>query len=446
MALVFTSSIIQRMFKTTWNIKKVLLLGRVLTRSGDQAWDFAVPLAILKLVPGELQYAALYYFLIRLANVLFFPKTAKLIDRLSRFSAAKHGISIQLAGVIIGFSSLYYLSAIDFAHSSLSLKSSLILSLLVLGGILGSLGSSFMDIAIANDLVPASVKEDELASFNARLRQVDLFTELCAPILAGWLLTFETSQSILFGFSLIALWNLISFFPEYFLLKLIFNKNPELSQKKIVPSKEIRTSLFDKLTKGWRTFLSQPIAIVSLAYASLWLSVLSPHGVLLTGFLKDGWSLPEWGIGLFRGLGGFFGLSATLLFPLISRKLGLEKASRFFLGFQLVTVSLALIFFFQSAFIFKVLFLGLILLSRIGLYGFSLGEVQIRQVYIREEVRGEFNGFASALTAVATLGLYGGGALLPETKDFSYLVVISVFMVIVGYVLFNLWLNKKEKY
>ena len=108
---------------------------------------------------------------------------------------------------------------------------------------------------------------------------------------------------------------------------------------------------------------------------------------------------------------------------------------------------LILIFlFFQSAFIFKVLFLGLILLSRIGLYGFSLGEVQIRQVYIKEEVRGEFNGFASALTAVATLGLYGGGALLPETKDFSYLVVISVFMVIIGFGFFNTWLNKKEKY
>lgn len=437
---------IQFMTGTKQNLKKILLLGRALTRSGDQAWDFAVPLAILKLVPGELQYAALYYFLIRLANVLFFPKTAKLIDRVSRFSAAKLGISIQLAGVLAGFLSLFYLSTIDLLHSSLSLKSYFVLGLLILGGILGFLGSSFMDIAIANDLVPASIEDDQLAPFNARLRQVDLFTELCAPIIAGWLLTFETSRSILFGFGLIALWNLISFFPEYFLLKLIFNKNPELSQKKVSPSKDVKKSLFDKLTKGWRTFLSQPIAIVSLAYACLWLSVLSPHGVLLTGFLKDGWSLPEWGIGLFRGLGGFFGLAATLLFPIINKKLGLEKSSRFFLGFQLITVSLALFFFFQSDFIFKVLFLGLILFSRIGLYGFSLGEVQIRQVYIKEEVRGEFNGFASALTAITTLGLYGGGALLPETEDFSYLIVISVLMVIVGFVLFNIWLNKKEKY
>lgn len=36
------------------SIKKILVLGRVLTRSGDQAWDFAVPLTILKLVLGEL--------------------------------------------------------------------------------------------------------------------------------------------------------------------------------------------------------------------------------------------------------------------------------------------------------------------------------------------------------------------------------------------------------
>ena len=45
------------------------LLGRLLTRSGDQAWDFVVPLVLLKLLPGELRVAAIYYLLVRLAHV-----------------------------------------------------------------------------------------------------------------------------------------------------------------------------------------------------------------------------------------------------------------------------------------------------------------------------------------------------------------------------------------
>lgn len=426
----------------TFSLKNKLLLGRILTRSGDQAWDFAVPIAILKLIPGELQYAALYYFLIKLSNVIFLPRIASIIDNVNRFMAAKIGIVTQLFGVIIGFLALFLISQkgvldIDW-YSAFGIVS---LCLLIIGGGLGSLGSSFMDIAIANDLVPSSLKDEELAGFNSKLRQVDLFTELASPILAGLLLTIETKGFKLLGFSLVALWNVVSFFPEYGLLRLIFKGNPKLSIKTLNVTKNIKDSFLSKLTNGWKAFLKEPIAIVSLAYACLWLSVLSPHGVLLTGFLKDGWKLPEWGIGIFRGLGGFFGLLATICFPKVTFKLGLAKGSRIFLAFQLVTVIFALMCFFQDNIIFQVIFLVFILLSRIGLYGFSLGEMQLRQLKIRKEVRGEFNGFASALTGIATLALYGGGALLPTTDDFKYLVSLSVIMVLIAFILLQYWIK-----
>ncbi len=93
-----------------------------------------------------------------------------------------------------------------------------------------------MDIAIANDLVPSSLKPDELSHFNSRLRQVDLFTEVTSPVIVGILLLLN--QPMLLGFYVVALWNVISFFQE-------------------------------------------PVALVATAYAFRWLSVLSPHGVLL---------------------------------------------------------------------------------------------------------------------------------------------------------------------
>ena len=100
---------------------------------------------------------------------------------------------------------------------------------------------------------------------------------------------------------------------------------------------------------------------------------------------------------------------------------------------------MALWCFFQNQLHYQIAFLIFILFSRIGLYGFSLGEVQLRQLKIRKEVRGEFNGFANALTGIATLGLYGGGALLPGTSEFKYLVSLSVAMVFVACILFEYW-------
>lgn len=64
--------------------------------------------------------------------------------------------------MLIGLFSLLYLSIVGVHPSQLSLATYMSLFILVLGGIFGSIGSSFMDIAIANDLVPASIKKEKL--------------------------------------------------------------------------------------------------------------------------------------------------------------------------------------------------------------------------------------------------------------------------------------------
>lgn len=146
----------------------------------------------------------------------------------------------------------------------------------------------------------------ELSKFNSRFRQVDLLTEVGAPVVAGLLLAISDFGLPLSGFALIALWNLVSFFPEFAILQSVFKERPELKEKPVSTSADLKKSFLEKVSKGWSEFFRQPIAAVMIAYALLWLSVLSPHGVLLTGFLKDGWQVPEWMIGLFRGSGAFF--------------------------------------------------------------------------------------------------------------------------------------------
>lgn len=411
-----------------------ILFGRFLTRSGDQAWDFAVPLTLLKIFPGQIRIAAGYFLVVKLLHVLLMPKVATIIDRKSRLQVAYVGSAIQFVGVFLGAGSLLFLytyNQSDYIY--------LIFALLVIAGLMGSLGSSLMNISVGNDLVPSAIPTEQITQFNSRLRQLDLFTEVSAPVLAGLLLILNLPSIPLLGLLLIAGWNLISFFPEVLILRSIFKNNPALLKKEFQTFNANKMSLLAKMTTGWVSFFKQPIAPAVLAYALLWLSVLSPHGVLLTGYLKDGLQMPEVVIGIFRGLGALFGLLSTVIFPIVISKYGLIKGSRGFILLQTMMLVLALVFFMIPSAIGQYGFLIFILFSRVGLYGFSLGEMQIRQLGIAPHERGEVNGFADALTGLATLALYGFGALLPSTAEFSVLIFGSVIFVAIGAGIFSFW-------
>lgn len=390
-----------------------------------------------------MRIAALYYLLIRLAGVLILPRVAAVIDTTDRMVVIRLSLLLQFLGVLLGAAGIYSLwltgnNSPSFADPRFFAT----FTFLVFTGILGSLGASLMDIAIANDLAPSVFSGDELARFNSRFRQVDLATEVGSPVLAGLLLTI-TLEFPLFGFFLVAVWNLVSFFPEYGILNSVFKERPDLRRKSLPISDSMSQTFFQKLQAGWRAFFREPVAPAMIAYALLWLSALSPHGVLLTGFLQDGWRLPEWMIGLFRGSGAIFGLIATIVFPIALKRLGLMRASLFFLGLQSIMVLLASGLFLAGEAWAQIGFLVVILFSRVGLYGFSLGEVQIRQEGIHPSVRGQVNGFASALTGLATLLLFAFGTALPNTEDFKYLIFLSTSCICIAFLIFARWAKSK---
>ena len=217
--------------------------------------------------------------------------------------------------------------------------------------------------------------------------------------------------------------------------------NPSLAEEKILVPEVYRQNFLNQLLTGWRAFAREPAALAMLAYSFLWLSALSPHGVLLTSFLKDGWQLPEWEIGIFRGLGAVFGLAATFLFPILVRKTGLIGGSRNCLWFQAATLLLAMGFFFLGERVGQLGFLLLILFSRIGLYGFGLGEMEIRQRSILPGSRGRVNGFAHALNNVGTLSLFVVGILVGSASAFGLLVAFSCAAVLVAAALFQRWIK-----
>ena len=128
-----------------------LLVSRGLTRSGDQAWDFAVPITLLAIFPGQIRLAAIYFLLTQIFLVVLLPRVASLIDRSDRVTAVRIGIGLQLCGVVVGTCSLYALYLFSLRSLPLSDPISILFcAALVVSGVLSSIGSSFMNIAIAD--------------------------------------------------------------------------------------------------------------------------------------------------------------------------------------------------------------------------------------------------------------------------------------------------------
>ncbi|MFS4457907.1 ABC transporter substrate-binding protein [Bdellovibrio sp. HCB2-146] len=423
-----------------FKIETQLLLGRLLTRSGDQAWDFVIPFALLHVFPGKLQIAALYYLIIKIGTFLLTPWVGKWIDSNQRSRVVKVGVWLQFFAVLGGMTCFYFLDA-SMHEKFVYLNGEWIVPLFVLLsflGILASLGSLITDISVGNDLAPTLIPAEKLTQFNSWLRRIDLGTEVGAPILAGILFALESPAVHLLGLLIVALWNLISFVPEYLLLLNVIHKSG-LHVKKTDAVKSWKELFYFDFKES----IANPIFWLIFSYALLWLSVLSPHGVLLAGYLKDKIALPESEIGLFRGLGALFGLISTVTFPYFVKRTGLIGSSKLHLGFQGLTLMVGILAFAIGSSIGIYVFLVCILLSRIGLYGFSNGEFELRQRLIPENKRGELNSLSHLTTTVATLFLFGAGSLLPSTDDFKYLVYFSLMAVLVANFVFFRWAQNK---
>ncbi len=411
-----------------------ILLSRLLTRFGDQAWDFAIPLVLIGLFPGKLQIVAIYFLAIKIVQFFFTPAIMNTIDLWSRKKVFKLGIGSQTLALI--FSWLVIVVKSDTLKEG-STNSWLILSLLIVLGIISSIGSSLMEVSVGFDLAVDYLKKEELPDFNSRLKRLDLLTEVSAPLVAGLLLLYEYNGFHYFGFSLIALINLISFIPEYKLLSSVIDKNPKSEKVSVNVSERLNT--FKEFSNGLKYFKDQRFAIPMIAYAFLWLSVLSPHGVLLAGYLKDSAQLSETEIGIFRGLGALFGLIPTFLYAKLHARWQLKITANRFLGFQAICVLAASLFFSLNTQTGLYLFLVFVLFSRIGLYGFSIAESEARQNFIPANLRGRVNGFGVSLTSFATLFLFVLGSILPSSADFKCLVFVSSGFVLVGFLVLRRW-------
>ncbi|KAL9190119.1 hypothetical protein ACHAXT_007330 [Thalassiosira profunda] len=343
----------------------------------------------------------------------------------------------------------------------------------------------------------------DLAFMNTTMTNIDLVAAMVGPIVAGWILQILSGKdgSMQRGFAVIALINAVSFVPEVILLKGVYNSCPALQRHRAeVEEDDLQRSGIhnphnendsyvdgehtsnrgaghsnitrsnSNETNPWRIWIDHPsgLPLLTLSLASLYLTALSPSGVVLTAYLITIGLSPS-AIGMFRAVGALAGVVGIALFSLFrhwgetdaadnmhidetvaaaeraASAKSIERLRRVSLAFllsEVVSVLMAAAAFAlcQSSNIMEdasfaesgsslpwqiVLFMGSIVASRAGLYSFDVGVLEIEQYVIDERYRNAVGSVEGALCSLAEMGMYILSIALPDPSDFGWQVGVS---------------------
>lgn len=425
-----------------------LLTSRFLTAAGDYAWDLALALTCAQVFSEPLRYSALLFLLYRIAVITLLPAIGRWMDRTDPRILIRAAIGVQLVAVVMATVALNGLSQLASQPVSPDLATEGTLFLVLLVACIGSgLGHTAMEIAIDNHWIPGLLSMEQYSAINARLRRLVLLTESSIPPVTGvWLTVAGQSLGPLTGFYGVAAFNLFTFYLEYRILSGILDRTPVfVSEKAATATTHAPEQPKANHWANWQAFVRHPLALVFVAQTCLWFTVLSPHSALLTVFLRVRYSLSDWTVSVFRGAGAFTGVLATVLFPFAERRLGLTKAGGLFITFQALCLLVAAGALLNSAILPLEVCMGAIVCSRIGLYGFTLSDTQLRQRHIAAHERAGIVGMARSLNNMGTLLIYSSAAVFSDPADFPWLGLATALSVTIGAIVFAYWRTGWER-
>ncbi|KAN0045284.1 hypothetical protein ACTA71_005661 [Dictyostelium dimigraforme] len=488
-----------------------IMISHLITRMGDKSWAFIIPLFLITLSPNSLIPVSVFGLSQYLFRLVFGPTIGKMTDKYKKVQIIKLGIFSQAFAIglscIILFILFKHVGIIENSSStsptsststsislSTSAESSTLFSsdlsiflfiLLLLLSSIHSLATQMMDISVERKWTPSIVKRDtRLTKVNTRMRQIDLGTEMLAPFLAGLIAELCGATSFIW----IGVFNFFSFFPQYILLKIVYDRVSVLNlkidkeglidfkdgkdlstivygdddddddddddnnmEKNLKSKKSFKEFLmgewnpFTNIIKGWIVFKRQSVFLVILAYCLLWFTILSPHDSILTAYLSNkGYSYIE--LSIFRGLGAIFGLGSTLLYNRLLKskrvfKDNMNKLSLFYILEEGIFVLISGLFFSSSNWL-KYIFMVSIILSRCGLYGFEITEIHYVQRLVHHSERGLVSGVESSLCSLAVLIMFIISSSLQSTNNFFILIWVSISFVLAGGLSFFIWFLK----
>jgi iron-regulated transporter 1 len=404
-------------------------------------WAFAVPLLLAKMFTSLLP-SSLFATISQLCCVIFGGYVGSWIDNSNRLRLQQTALIVQNASVVSSFILLIILEYKFIATSRIDpIWNNFLFLVLFFGSIafgsIAAVASMISSISISKEWIVIIQKANpylQLPNVNASFRRIDLACKLLAPLAFALILSFAgLTRSLI----IVTAWNAFSLIPESALTHILYAKVPELAIPKnseLIRKKQPNPVL--QIISGWQAYFAQPIFRSSFAYVLLYMTVLSPGGVM-TAYLefKD---MSELVIAIFTGLGALVGLMATFVTPHLINKLSLRRTGLISLWAQFSILLLCFIpFFFPKM---PIILLPIaIAISRFGLWGFDLVEVQLMQTYVPEGERGTVSGVEYSMANLISVGAYAMGVIVPDPKNFVYLVIVSVLFVAVAMIIYTWW-------
>ena len=467
---------------------------------GDRMWNFAIGLYLIKLTPGSLRLAAIYGLAWTSFAIVFTPIIGVWIDHTPRIKVIRYSLLMQNLLVIVDAITL--LVVFEWPPKSDGLMLFIYVVIIVFGASANVIAQG-EKISIAKDWIVVVCKGNKtlLAESNALLRRIDLTVAIVSPIAVGFAMSIvSTYASIIF----ICMWDLFSFFAEYFLLLKVYKDIPELRFKN--NNDEESVSLLGKessmetegrfvevksgfdvvgrlksFIQGWHVYYKQDVFLAGLTLAMLYLTCLG-FNAITTGYASSQ-GLTALSVSLCYAAGSLVGIFGTFLFPYMRLKLGVLKTGAIGSFSQLIMLMLCVVAIWapgspsllksanwysqNNTSVFSgnsklnnntlttqaplpkgfnytsiVLVMVGIILSRTGIWLLDLSVTQLQQENIPEHERGIVGGVQYALNEFFDLSHFIITIFLPRPNEFGYLTLISFGAITTSAIIFQIFVYR----
>ncbi len=428
-------------FLSTWNARQ---------------FEFSAILFIVDIFPGTLLPSSIFGFCTTLAAVFFSSRIGTLVDTHNRLRVMRWTILLQRASVVLACAVL--LGMLFLAQPESAVDPTYLFPVVIACGIVERLCAVGNTISIERDwvIVIAEATGSDLASLNARMRQIDLFCALVSPMVTAGI---TASTSTWISISVILGISIISPIVEYVTIARVYQAIPALHHKPDTQSRSrsaAGTGKTSGVIESYKDYMRHATFLPSVSISLLYFTVLSFGGTMIaylksipsdpssTSMTQPAYSDPF--IASMRGISVLVGLLATLVAPRTIRAIGLERSGLWAIWSQvLCLIPLILTFFVTLPSPWHgILFFTSLSASRLGLWSFDLVQQQIMQDQVSPSDRGTISGCETSLKNVFELGSWAVSIVWFRPVEFGVPATISGGAVLCAALLFTFWARKRR--
>ncbi|XP_076959631.1 solute carrier family 40 member 2-like [Bidens hawaiensis] len=443
---------------------------------GLLTWEFSVGLYMINVWPDSLLMAAAYGVVESATTTIFGPLVGQWIDNSTYPKVLRVWLLTQnLSFIVSGVTVVGLLISPDLRLTNAT-KFFLLVVLTNLSGAVAVLSTLAGTILIEREwvvVISEGHSSNLLTKLNSRIRRIDLISNLFAPVVTGFIISFVSMKASAVS---LAIWNILSVFLSYWFLNSVYEGIPSLQERSRkqgpdyqehapssseeqtnqhhetltatgnVPSDHFMVRKCVERVSGspfihaWRVYLQQDVVLAGLSLALLYFTVLS-LGTLMTATLEwDG--IPAYIIGTGRGITAIIGISATFLYPFMETRISTLRTGLWAVWSQWTCLLICVgTIWVKNNITSAYKLMSGVAVSHLGLWVFDLSVIQQMQDQVPESDRAVVGGVQNSVQSFWDLMTYIMGLIISNPQDFWKLFLVSFGLVTTAAVMYS----KQEK-